>query len=61
MNFLKQRNHCWVKKRIKTRAKAEEMAHRMTDKYGVLFRSYKCNYCGKYHVGRSFKRKRGDV
>ena len=60
MDSLRQRNHCWVKKRIKTRAKANEMAHRMMIKYGVLFRSYKCEYCGKYHIGRAYK-KRGDT
>jgi hypothetical protein len=39
-------------KRKQTKTQARSAASELTKRHGVKFDYYRCDYCGKYHVGK---------
>lgn len=44
---------CHKKKQVKTKVEAKLHARRMTRRYKITFKHYRCEFCGFYHVGRT--------
>lgn len=36
-------------------SEAKREANRMTKKYGIWFKPYRCGNCGSYHIGRKYQ------